>query len=61
MSRKTIVCPLCGEEVAEDTFEVHFEAETYVLDRILKEHPDWKETDGSCKKCLSYYLSVSKK
>ncbi|RJP18970.1 MAG: hypothetical protein C4520_13545 [Candidatus Abyssobacteria bacterium SURF_5] len=60
MVAKRIICPLCGDEVSVDRFQAHFEAEKYVLDRISKEHPEWKESDGSCTKCLKYYRSLTK-
>jgi hypothetical protein len=58
MAKDKVMCPLCGSEVTKKTFQVHFETEKYVLDRIAKEHPDWKESDGSCTKCLEYYVSL---
>jgi hypothetical protein len=60
MSKPKIICPLCGKEVAKDTFQTHFEAEKYVLARIAREHPEWKKSDGSCQKCLHYYFSLAK-
>jgi len=60
MFKKEILCPLCGEEVSQDIFQAHFQAEQYVLDRIVQEHPEWKESDGGCKKCMEYYKELAK-
>ncbi len=58
MAKDKVMCPLCGSEVTKKMFKFHFEAEKYVLDKIAKEHPDWKESDGSCERCLKYYMSI---
>ena len=60
MVRDKVMCPLCGEEVTKNVFQFHFETEKYVLDRIVKEHPEWKESDGSCTRCLKYYMILGK-
>ncbi len=60
MPKSKVVCPLCGSQVTKDSFKDHFEAEKYVLERIAKDHPDWKEENGGCKKCLEYYLELGK-
>ena len=60
MPEKKVLCPLCGSHVTPKMFQAHFETEKYVLERITKEHPEWKQSDGSCMKCLEYYLSLGK-
>ncbi|RJP74604.1 MAG: hypothetical protein C4532_01960 [Candidatus Abyssobacteria bacterium SURF_17] len=61
MAENKVVCPLCGSEVSRESFKLHFDTEKYVLNRISQEHPDWKESDGSCKKCLQYYMTLGEK
>ncbi len=61
MFMKKVICPLCGSEISREHFHAHFETEKYVLDRISKEHPDWKQSDGGCRRCLEYYMELGKK
>ena len=49
-----MICPLCNEE----TDELHYLTEKYVLDMIKKDHPEWVETDGACKSCIDYYKAL---
>ncbi|MDC0435132.1 hypothetical protein OAM69_05770 [bacterium] len=47
-------CVLCNETV--ESLEEQIDA--VVMDMIRKDHPDWVETDGSCKKCTSYFANL---
>ena len=47
-------CPLCNKE-ADDLYHI---AEQTVLDMIKRDHPEWIESDGACKKCIEYYSSL---
>ena len=53
-------CPTCGKEVERElvTFKDHTEG--HIVDEIKKMHPDWKEEDGICKKCLDYFKDQMK-
>ena len=57
-NKEKVVCPLCGENISKEKFKYHMDAEKYVLDMIENEHPDWKEADGGCQKCLEYYKKM---
>ena len=45
------ICALCGHEIDS----VSHIMEQFVIDAIKKDHPDWKQQDGSCSKCIEYY------
>ncbi|UCD57016.1 MAG: hypothetical protein JSV16_14565 [Candidatus Hydrogenedentota bacterium] len=60
MIEERITCPLCGLKVGKVDFKYHFEAEEYILAVIAQQHPEWKEEDGTCKKCLDYYMELGK-
>ena len=49
------VCPICGKTISRDLLVVISHAEGHIIDVIKKEHPDWVELDGICKKCYEYY------
>ena len=53
-----VICPLCNSKVSKKNFKFHMDVERYVLDTIANEHPEWKETDGSCSKCVEYYKQL---
>lgn len=40
-----------------NTYQV---AETYMLNLIRNEHPEWVEEDGTCERCEKYYMSLDK-
>jgi hypothetical protein len=48
-------CPVCGEEVCEDIHEYMDHTERHIIDIIKKDHPEWVEKDGLCRKCREYY------
>lgn len=45
------VCKLCGKP----TESLYHVTEQLVLDMIRRDHPDWVEADGSCRRCVEYY------
>ena len=45
------VCPLCHEESDDLTFT----AEQWLIDLIAREHPTWVHSDGACPKCRERY------
>jgi len=53
-----VTCPLCNSKVPKKSYKFHIDVERYVLDMIANEHPEWKETDGSCSKCVEYYMKL---
>ncbi len=53
-----VICPLCGSTVEREKFQIHFDLEKYVLNTIEERHPEWKEADGGCSKCLEYYINI---
>ncbi len=46
------------DESSADTLAEQIESS--VLDMIKKHNPQWVETDGSCKKCMTYYENLDK-
>jgi hypothetical protein len=48
------MCPLCHKE----TDTLYHIAEQAVIDLIKRNHPEWVEPDGACKKCIEYYESL---
>lgn len=43
-------CKLC-DEMTEETELVERELDEWLLEVVLKDHPDWKQSDGTCPKC----------
>jgi hypothetical protein len=54
------VCPICNRQVDEKTALTHIKAEEYLLELIRKDHPEWKEGQGACPKCMDYYRQLIK-
>ena len=48
-------CNLCGEVVKDDLKEFVEHTENHIIDLIKKDHPDWVENNGLCRKCHDYY------
>ena len=49
------ICPTCGESMPRDIEHVVFHTENHIVDVIKKDHPDWEEANGLCKKCYDHY------
>ena len=49
------VCPTCGEKVPRDLLVFLSHTEDHIVDVVKRQHPDWIEGDGFCKRCYNYY------
>ncbi len=54
------VCQICNRPVSEAHALTHVKAEEYLLGLIKKDHPEWKESDGTCPECIAYYRKLIK-
>jgi len=48
-------CSVCHEEVAHDLLKYIDHTEAHIIDEIKSAHPEWKEKEGLCPKCIEYY------
>ena len=48
------LCTCCHSE-ADDLYRI---GEEYLINQIKKEHPEWVEQDGACRKCIEYYHAL---
>lgn len=53
-------CQICEREIDDFASIAHIRTEEYLLDLIRKDHPEWKETKGTCHKCVAYYRKLVK-
>ncbi|MBM3250255.1 MAG: hypothetical protein FJZ09_05355 [Candidatus Omnitrophica bacterium] len=53
-------CQICDREIDEFVALAHIKAEEYLLDLILRDHPEWKEDEKTCRKCVEYYRRLVK-
>ncbi|MBU2541283.1 MAG: hypothetical protein KJ593_05215 [Candidatus Omnitrophica bacterium] len=53
-------CQICQREIDEVAAISHIKAEEYLMNLILKDHPEWHEKNPTCKKCLEYYRRLIK-
>jgi len=60
-NKKNYTCQICDRVVDEATALTHIKAEEYLLDLIRKDHPEWKEDQKTCPKCVEYYKELIKK
>lgn len=53
-------CAVCWDKVDGDivTFQNH--TNDHIIELVKKDHPEWIEKDGICKKCFDYYESEIK-
>ena len=49
-------CPLCGNQMKRDLILFLDHTNQHVIDRIKQNHPEWVESDGTCKPCADYYV-----
>jgi hypothetical protein len=51
----TFVCPTCGKTMERELLVIIPHTESHIVDVIKRDHPNWVEQDGICKKCYAYY------
>ena len=51
-------CQMCGRMVHKEHALGHIKAEEYLIELIKKDHPEWKDKEASCPKCISYYREL---
>lgn len=49
------ICPTCGKHIERDLLLIIPHTEEHIVELIMKEHPEWIESDGLCKQCYEYY------
>ena len=59
--KKDYTCQICDRAIDEATALTHIKAEEYLLELIRKDHPEWKENEKTCHKCVEYYKELIKK
>ena len=53
-------CQICEREIDEFAALSHIKAEEYLIQLILKDHPEWKKNGKTCQKCVEYYRKLVK-
>lgn len=53
-------CQICDREIDDFASITHIKAEEYLINLIRKAHPEWKESDKTCHKCVEYYRKLIK-
>lgn len=56
----TYSCQICGRDIDESAAMMHVKTEEYLLELIRRDHPQWKEKQGTCHTCLDYYRKLVK-
>jgi hypothetical protein len=49
------ICPTCNKRIQRDLKIIIDHTEEHIVEIIKKDHPDWAESNGVCKKCYQYY------
>ena len=49
------VCPTCKQRMPRELQIVISHTDQHIVEIIKKQHPDWVEQDGICRKCYDYY------
>ncbi len=53
-------CQICGRKIDDSVALMHVKTEEYLLELIRRDHPEWKEKEGACPKCVEYYRKLVK-
>ena len=53
-------CQICDRDIDDFAGIAHAKAEEYIIALIKRDHPEWKEKDGACHKCIEYYRKLVK-
>ncbi len=60
-SKGAYTCRICERTMEESAALTHVKTEEYLLELIRKDHPEWREHDAMCPKCVDYYRELIKK
>jgi len=53
-------CQICERQIDDFVSIAHIKTEEYLLDLILRDHPEWHEKKKTCRKCVEYYRKLVK-
>jgi len=53
-------CQICQREIDEFASLAHIKAEEYLIQLILRDHPEWQKNGHTCQECLEYYRKLVK-
>lgn len=53
-------CQICDRLIDDFVSLAHIKAEEYIIKLIQRDHPEWKEDEKTCHKCLEYYRKLIK-
>lgn len=54
-------CPRCGRDIRVPMLLAHAKAEEYLIELIKRDHPEWVQPDGTCRRCKLYYRVLAKR
>ncbi|HQP10447.1 MAG TPA: hypothetical protein PKV41_03605 [Candidatus Omnitrophota bacterium] len=53
-------CSICRKKVEQDLMAFISHTEGHIMEEIRKDHPEWVEKNGLCRKCVDYYRTQIK-
>lgn len=53
-------CQICDRDIDDFAGITHVKAEEYLMELILKDHPEWKKHKKTCQECIDYYRKLVK-
>lgn len=53
-------CQICGRQIDDFAAIAHVKAEEYLMDLIMRDHPQWKKDKKTCHECVGYYRKLIK-
>lgn len=53
-------CRICDRDIDDYVSISHIKAEEYIIGLIRRDHPEWKESDLTCHRCIEYYRKLVK-
>jgi hypothetical protein len=53
-------CHLCDRDIDDFVSIAHIKTEEYLIDLIMRDHPEWKKEGKICHQCIDYYRKLVK-
>ncbi len=53
-------CQICDRDIDDFVSITHIKTEEYIMGLIQRDHPEWKENEKTCHKCVEYYRKLVK-
>jgi len=53
-------CRICDRDIDDFVSIAHIKTEEYLIELIMRDHPEWEKDNKICHQCVDYYRKLVK-